>query len=96
MKSENPKKKSGIEQLENLRTRKPKVIIGTLGRSELQRRRSKRGERGEMEEPSFFFFFSLSGRDPGPSSGVYSLTLGEGPRLPGGPGRGSREGRGKV
>lgn len=32
----------------------------------------------------------------GPSSGVYSLTLGEGPGLPGGPGRGPREGRGKV
>ena len=32
----------------------------------------------------------------GPSSGVYSLTLGEGPGLPGGPGRGPREVRGKV
>ena len=31
-------------------------------------------------------------KGPGLSSGVYSLTLGEGPGLPGGPGRG----RGKV
>ena len=35
-------------------------------------------------------------RQTGPSSGVYSLTLGEGPGLSGGPGRGPREGRGKV
>ena len=34
--------------------------------------------------------------ESGPSSGVYSLTLGEGPGLPGGPGRDPRERRGKV
>ena len=41
-----------------------KVIIDKIRLSDLQRRKSKRGGRGDMEEPSFIFFsfFYLSGR----------------------------------
>ena len=43
----------------HLQTRKLRVIIETIGWLDLQTQKSKRGRRGETEEPFFFFLFLL-------------------------------------